>query len=66
MDAEVRRKKDLMLFYFALFVLTIFTGIALVFIFGPSSSAEDKKWGLAFIAGLGSALVGYLVGKKST
>ncbi len=64
-DAEIRRKKDLVLFYFALLVMMVFIGVALAFIFGPNATPDDKKWGLAFIASLGSALVGYLVGKKA-
>ncbi len=65
LDAELRRKKDFALFCFALFVVSIVLGVALMFIFGPAASQDDKKWALAFVASLGSALVGYLVGKRS-
>lgn len=60
-DADLRRKKDFILFCFGLgFTTVVFFGCAYLFATG---SPDDKKWTAGIVSAIASALVGYLVGQ---
>ena len=60
-DADLRRQKDFILFWFALiFVTVIFFGCVYLF---ASGGPDDKKWAAGIVSAIVSGLVGFLVGQ---
>lgn len=59
-DADLRRKKDFILFCVALMLtVVIFLGCIYLFVIG---NPDDKKWAAGIVSSIVSDLVGYLVG----
>jgi len=64
-DGKLRRFKDYVLFIAALIAVGVFLWICVGTVLDPNSSPDDKKWATALITGMSTALLGFLVGKKS-
>lgn len=64
-DARFRRWREFILFCFAILATTIFLGICTWIIIDSSANATDRKWATALVTSTISALVGFLVGRKS-
>ena len=62
-EAKHRRRKDLLLFVFALLSFGILEIYRLVLAVADSSSADEKKWAQTILASTASAVSGYLMGK---
>jgi hypothetical protein len=64
-DAELRRRKEMILFYTALgFVIVLACGCGWV-TFVSDAEAYQKTWAMSIITGIATGFIGFLVGKRA-
>ena len=64
-DASYQRRKDLMLFLFAVLGVASVAGLCAFVVVRQASTPDDKKWATTVLFSIVTAAVGFLAGKNS-